>query len=69
MTYFMFETKFSTEGVQPDWDGQMAAYNTPAAAYLSYTVYDKNGRGVYIAYNPYEGPVPAVLPGPPQGWD
>lgn len=54
-------------GVRPDWDGSMAAGGVPAAAYLAYTILLESGEGVYIAYNPYEGPVPAILPGPPAG--
>lgn len=58
---------FCAAGIQPDWDGSMAQDGVPAAAYLSYTVISDDGSGVYIAYNPYEGPVPAILPDPPSG--
>ena len=54
-------------GVQPDWDGGMAHNGVPAAAYLAYRVYSPDGTGICIAYNPYEGPVPATLPGAPAG--
>lgn len=58
--------KYGT-GAQPDWDGSMAQNSVPAAAFLAYTIFDEEGLGVYVAYNPYEGPVPAILPNPPQG--
>ena len=52
---------------QPDWDGSQAQNGVPAAAYLAYTIFEQGGLGVYVAYNPYEGPVPATLPSPPEG--
>lgn len=42
----------------PDWDN---------GSYLAYGIYEPDGSGVYIAYNPYGGPVPAILPPPPYG--
>lgn len=54
-------------GRQPDWTGDMAASGVPGAAYLAYSVFGATGSAVYIAYNPYEGPVPAILPQPPLG--
>ena len=45
----------------------MAQNGVPAAAYIAYTILLEDGAGVYIAYNPYEGPVPATLPDPPAG--
>ena len=54
-------------GSQPDWLGDLAQSGVPGAAYQAYAAHEKDGSSIYVAYNPYEGPVPAILPDPPVG--
>ena len=46
----------------------MATSGVPGAAYLAYSIHGSKGKAVYVALNPYEGPVPATLPDPPAGY-